>query len=226
MGISGKKQSGKTTLASYLLIALKGYAARSFSFADPLKQLVCKQVMGLTEDQVNGTDDDKNSLTKYSWDKLPDQLRERYSGKVETVVLSKGIDENGNKIEITEDVVIPRSGKMTAREIMQVVGTDFFRNHFSENIWVDATMRAIRESPCRIAVIPDVRFQSEVTGILENDGYIIRLQRQVSHDSHPSEIDLDDYDFDSLGDRCLVLGPDIDIPTMKKRGLDFAESKR
>lgn len=189
IGISGKKQSGKSFLCDEISkrygswietanhpVTIISYSIVSYSFADMLKQKVCIDTMGLTDEQCNGTDEQKNTITMYKWENLPEEIR------------------------------LDRKGFMTGREIMQVVGTDIFRKYFDDDIWVNATLRVIDKERPVMAIISDVRFPGEVQSIINNGGYVIRLLRDVCEkDSHSSEIALDDYDFSALGKSCFVL---------------------
>jgi len=224
IGISGKKQSGKDTLANFIKSYL--YAkdhretifrqneegkisweknpnildisthkmdsintswniARVYSFADTLKEF-CINVLGLSKEQVYGTDKEKNTFTKYLWNNFPLSVRFRYR--------IKGLFTS-----------FFRTGHMTARELMQVIGTDVGRRMFCESIWVDATISRIKKDKPKVALIRDVRFKSEIDAIIKNGGFIIRLERKISNDSHPSEIDLDHYDWNSLGSKCCLI---------------------
>ncbi len=179
IGVSGKKQSGKNTLCDCLFnIFSEKYSSGdvlTLSFADALKQKVCKGALGLTEEQVNGTDEQKNSLTIYRWDNLPDDIRSEYKS----------------------------TGLMTAREIMQVVGTDIFREYFDNDIWVNATLRDIEQSDAKVILISDVRFPCEVTSLLDEGAHVIRLLRDVCEvDAHSSETALDDFDF--IRENCII----------------------
>ena len=81
---------------------------------------------------------------------------------------------------------------MTARELMQIFGTDIGRTMFDSNIWVDATINKIKEENPAIAVIDDLRFCSEADSILSNNGVVVLLSRNSSSsDIHGSEKDLD-----------------------------------
>lgn len=178
IGVSGKKQSGKNTLCDCVYkLFLEKYSSDDIvilSFADSLKQKICKDVLGLTEQQVNGTDEQKNSLTMYKWKYIPRAISD---GK---------------------------RGFMTAREIMQVVGTDIFRNYFDDNVWVNATLREINNSNVKVILISDIRFPSEVISIINEEGYVIRLLRDVCEtDSHSSENALNDFDFKRQN--CIIL---------------------
>lgn len=158
-----------------------------YSFADPLKRF-CIDVMGLKEEQCYGTDEQKNTETEYLWDNIEISIRYRYGEK-------------------TNDGAIPRSGRMTGREVMQVWGSDIMRNMFSDTIWVNAAMKMIDRDNFPISFISDLRFKSEAEALLDRgNSYIIYLGRKVFEDTHISEKDLDDYDFVSnFGNRCLVV---------------------
>jgi hypothetical protein len=221
IGISGKKQSGKSSLCSYLqachwanwnnnLSCLEkdiytieqnndgivytsewdkdriewtgGYGApysgiKILSFADPLKKF-CIDVLGLRHEQCYGTDDDKNSLTEYKWENLYKEIREKY--------------------KFDSDEKLLRSGKMTARDVMQIFGSDICRNMFSQNIWVTAALRSAYDTELdNIVFISDVRFPSEVSAIAEYGGSVIRLTRnKFKQDSHMSETALDNFDWE------------------------------
>lgn len=209
IGISGKKQAGKTTLCDYLHEKYDRYTdlmcappfVSVFSFADALKEKICIDVLGLTKDQVYGTDEDKNSLTCYEWENLPYFIRKAYSKKTIDIPTSV-IDSGGFQYE---PYMEPRIGQMTAREIMQIAGTDIFRNMFSQDIWVNATMRVIKESNVPVALISDCRFPSEVNAILSQDGIVIRLTRQFDEDdTHLSETALDNYPFANT-EECFLI---------------------
>jgi len=216
IGVSGKKQSGKNTMCDclYKLFAKK-YSSDEviiLSFADALKQKICKDVLGLTEEQVNGTDEQKNTPTIYKWDNLPRQIR--YANKLGDRYASNG--------EVCE-YILP-TGFMTAREVMQIAGTDVFRNYFDDNVWVNATLRSIENSNARVILISDVRFPCEVVSITDNDGYVIRLLRDVCEsDSHASETALGDYDFESKN--CIIFNnKEMDIDQQNKATISIIEN--
>ena len=219
IGISGKKQSGKTTVGNFLFGCammsndLIDYAQvnpsgelivpyedvsgetkpcvfpvdsshpsmvsymrenvwhdlKIYNFADNLKK-ICIEILGLTERQCYGTEEEKNSLT------------------------------NINLADVVCDT--KRNRKMTAREVMQHVGTDFFRRIYPQ-VWVDSTIRKIERETPNLAVVVDCRFENEVKGIKDAGGKVIRLTRNVfgDKDQHPSETALDEYkDFDFVLD--------------------------
>lgn len=227
LGISGKKQSGKTTAGNFLFgcamlsAELVEYAninkngslivpyqsadgetnpclfpvdsfhpnmvsymseniwskIKIYNFADNLKR-ICIDVLGLTERQCYGTEEEKSSNTNFDWSNMV-----LYGSK-------------------------KSSAKMTAREVMQYVGTDFFRRIYPQ-VWVDSTIRKIENEKPDLAVVVDCRFPNEVEGIQNAGGKVIRLSRNVfgEKDQHPSEIALDEYDkFD-----CTINNQDMSV---------------
>lgn len=72
LAFSGRKQSGKTTGSHYVesLINNKGLSIsyRIYNFADPLKEDICMNILGLTYEQCYGSDDDKNTITNLVWE--------------------------------------------------------------------------------------------------------------------------------------------------------------
>jgi hypothetical protein len=216
IGASGKKQSGKNTmtkgivdwvLSNRIYNVTREDQIKQYSFADMLKQKVCIDTMGLSYEQCFGTDEQKNSLTIYRWEKIPIDIR------ISNAIISFNKDTNeafdiafeNDKTRSRLGNPIPRTGFMTAREVMQIVGTDLFRKYFDDNIWVNATLREIRKDNKKIALISDVRFPSEVEAITkEENGYVLRLTRNVCNgDSHSSETALDNFNFNIP--KCFVL---------------------
>ena len=91
VGVSGKKQSGKNTVCKYLSKMIQLKASRTckiYSFADALKEKVCIDVMGLSKEQCYGTDEQKNTLTGYRWENLPQEIK--YNNKLGCNYASNG----------------------------------------------------------------------------------------------------------------------------------------
>lgn len=86
--------------------------------------------------------------------------------------------------------------ELTARRAMEVIGTDIFRK-LKNNVWVEATINKIKQENLDLAIIPDCRFPNEVDIILENNGYVIRLDKDPFGSSSNSEraLDKDKYDW-------------------------------
>src|SRR5690606_30817202 len=108
---------------------------RIISFADLLKQF-CIDVLGLSREQCYGSDHDKNTLTSIRWDNMPIGVRWRYRPRWWWPSL--------------------RSGRMTAREVMQVMGTDVVRSIYGD-AWAYAGYSMAASCPESLVIISDGR---------------------------------------------------------------------
>jgi hypothetical protein len=80
--------------------------------------------------------------------------------------------------------------RLTAREVMQFVGTDLFRK-MKNDVWASATINKIKNENLDIAVVADCRFPNEVEAIKNAGGYVVKLMRDPFHSDHSSETALD-----------------------------------
>lgn len=85
--------------------------------------------------------------------------------------------------------------QLSAREVMQIVGTDMFRK-MQHNVWADATIRKIKDEKLPLALIADCRFSNEVDAIKNAGGLVIKLNRNLYNSTHASETALDDSRYD------------------------------
>ena len=172
--ISGKKQAGKTTTANSIRAELenRGLNVHITSFAAPIKDF-CTDIIGLSEAQVYGTNEQKNSPTHIRWNTMPVEILTKYIGY--------GIPLKSNKF-------------MSAREVMQIFGTDIMRQCFDYDIWAKAPFKKYKDSNFDFIIIDDCRFPNEAEASIENNSILIRLTRNVlDEDAHISEKAMDDY---------------------------------
>ena len=174
IGISGKKQCGKDT--------------------------VCKIIKALDIWNRYG-DGDMLTFVKMLL-KTPSPLgsiwyKHAYADKLKQVlsiilnVRVEAFEDNIFKMSYSE-IAKPEGGYYTNRELLQRFGTEVGRS-ISPTLWVDALFTSYGEDDHWI--IPDVRFPSEAKAIKDRGGIIIRVDRETfSHDNHPSETALDDYE--------------------------------
>lgn len=144
-----------------------------YSFADILKKDICIRILGLSHEQCYGSDEDKNSFTKLKWRNMPGTI----------------LDDSAVVNEF-----------MTARQVLQHVGTGIFRRIYP-NVWAESTLRQIKEDGSLYAIITDVRFPNEVSAIKDAGGKTFRLTRNENNeDSHESEtaLDRDKYDWNNF----------------------------
>lgn len=164
-----------------------------FYFADDLKQKVCIDILGLTHEQCYGSEADKNTLTHLRWEDMPGW------------VYGSDLNEQPFRVEIQKLAAVKNvngafqhdRGQMTARQVMQFVGTEIFRRMYGD-VWVDSTVRRIKASGLDTAIIGDCRFPNEVLGTQKHGGKVIRLLRNPYEDNHSSETALDDFPLDKF----------------------------
>lgn len=87
------------------------------------------------------------------------------------------------------------SKQLTAREVMQLVGTDMFRK-LQNNVWADATIIKINKEKPDLALIADCRFPNEVDVVKKAGGMVIKLNRNPFNSDHDSETALDYNKYD------------------------------
>lgn len=105
----------------------------------------------------------------------------------------------------------PDSGKsMSAREVMQYVGTNIFRK-MQHNVWADATVRKIQHEKLPLSLIADCRFPNEVQAIKNAGGLVIKLKRNLYNSSHESEMALDEDQYDASNFDMVIDNTDLDI---------------
>ena len=180
------------------------------SFAYGVKK-VATDILGLRDNQVYGTQEQKNSHTEYLWENMPLWIRwenskkksifssnEHNNIKIKELNIVDGIKNEqdlwNSCLDFSAFPINLKSGPMSAREVLQILGTDIFRKMFDENVWVNCVKNYIQKSDSKYFIIDDMRFESELNVISKNfDHLIINLNRCVdSDDLHPSEIGLND----------------------------------
>lgn len=145
---------------------VKGYGAKIYSFADPLKRF-CIDVLGVTEEGCYGTDAQKNAIVPHLlWESFPIQ-----------------------------EAVDGRTGPMTGREVMQLFGTEVVRK-FYHDAWARGTYSAIQREGYELALVCDGRFPNEIDMGSTVGSKSIRMMRKISDDNHPSETSLDNFPID------------------------------
>lgn len=191
VAVSAKKHGGKSTLADML----ERYASdiwpkrepytgkrrltpvRRLPMAEALKE-ICVDVLGLPAELVYGTDEQKETLTDIRWGQMPHYDR-----------LVREWDGLGNPPFLDKDA------RMTVRQVMQEVGTGWFRA-INPNIWIDRWKRHVcrlsEEGFDGVVIADDVRFPNELQGCREMEAFCVRLTRGKEGDGHASETSLSD----------------------------------
>ncbi len=113
---------------------------------------------------------------------------------------------------------------MTAREVMQYIGTDIFRK-IQKNVWADATILKIKKEAYDLAVIADCRFPNEVEAVKNAGGIVIKLNRNIYYSDHASETALDYENYDYSNFDYVIDNQDIDILTQNQLISTFLQKK-
>jgi len=234
LGLSGRKQSGKNTACNFLhgMEMLSIGSISDFKFNDKGKLVVPASVVdgegnekieyGIFDLEREKTDPaffDYMSNNVWAFIKaysFADMLKTNVC--IEVLGLSYdqcyGTDEDKNTpthISWSNILGSENKGKMTAREVMQFVGTDFFRGLYP-NVWADATIRRVAAEGSAFAVVTDCRFPNEVEAIQNAGGKVIRLTRNGDGpDAHTSETALDKENFDWNKFDAVIDNSDMDI---------------
>jgi hypothetical protein len=114
--------------------------------------------------------------------------------------------------------------QLTAREVLQIVGTDMFRT-MQHHVWSSATIRKIEKEMPDLAIIADCRFPNEVDAIKNVGGIVIKLTRNPHHSDHASEIALDPDQYDQFNFDLIIENHDIGITEQNKIIFDFLQFK-
>lgn len=89
-----------------------------------------------------------------------------------------------------KEVIDERWGK-TPREILQQIGTDLFRKHYDENIWVNILKEKIKlDVKTKNIVVSDIRHQNELDNITQFENCVVfHIERPSlqNTDTHSTE---------------------------------------
>ena len=150
-------------------------------FADKLKTLVCL-LIGYTREQLEDRVLKEKELGEEWW---------YYKGRNNSL-----IPYNKNSKRNPEDLIKP-----TPRLLLQLIGTNLFREQLHPNTWVNASFANYLNNAW---IFTDVRFPNELEAIKKHNGITIRINRglvertgkMIQEPEHISETALDNAKFD------------------------------
>jgi hypothetical protein len=210
LGISGRKQSGKSTTGNFIVsIYLSDLAISENVYLNEYGQIIVSDLLG--DKNYAGVFDPTNI---YSDDYTIKQVIQRLRGLIKIYNFADVLKQDvcmgllgltyeqcyGTDDEKNRPTDMMFDGKnMSSREILQFIGTDIFRT-LKPNIWVDATIKKIQKERPKLAIITDCRFPNEVQSIKDNGGKVLRLTRDPHHSDHISEsvLDMDRYNWNNF----------------------------
>lgn len=100
--------------------------------------------------------------------------------------------------------------RLTAREVMQFIGTDIFRK-MKQNVWASAIINKIHIDDPELAIIADCRFPNEVKAIRDVGGLVIKLTRNPFNSNHASETALDPENYDANNFDLIINNHELSI---------------
>lgn len=75
--------------------------------------------------------------------------------------------------------------QLSPRQMMQIVGTDFFRAHIHENFWIHHFQDWVADQPPSTnVVVTDIRFQNELDAVQRLGGIVIKIERSSGEGRH------------------------------------------
>jgi hypothetical protein len=114
--------------------------------------------------------------------------------------------------------------KLTARDVMQFVGTNIFRK-MKHNVWTDTTINKIKTEKPKLAIIADCRFPNEVDAIKNIGGYVIKLTRNPYNSNHESETALDEAYYSQHHFDLVLNNANLTIDEQNKEIYTFLKRK-
>lgn len=206
LGISGRKQSGKTTFGNFILsLHMSKMRLANKIMLDDEGQILISDLGGNTDYEgvfqphlIPSADNDAHNLLQrlYSQIKIynfADVLKQDICMNILGLTYNQcyGTDDDKNQPTHLQWDNKP----LSCRDAMQVIGTDIFRK-LDADVWVKATIAKIFKEKPDLAIITDCRFPNEVDAIQNIGGKVIRLTRNPHNSDHLSECILDKDRFD------------------------------
>ena len=230
IGISGRKQSGKSTTANYINgdILLQREMVQNFEIDEDGKLLI-KTVMQDGSKALGIFDVTRRDsvFVNYAQKELwPFVKVYHFADHLKAIAIELfgieprcvfGTDEDKNQLTNYSWEDMPtetsKTGTMTAREFLQYFGTTLVRR-INTNAWVQACIKRIQSEDSGVAVIPDVRFPNEVQAVKHAGGVVIRMERDLFNDDHKCESALDQDKFDWNEFDAIIPNSAVTIPQL------------
>lgn len=220
IGISGRKQAGKNTVANYIngdvlknLQMIEDFVLDDYGMLN----VKTKDCTGTDGWGILDTTRKDNTFVQYAerelWpyiktyhfaDYLKNMCVELFSMNPDNLY---GTDDHKNQPTEFRWEHMPtdldKEGIMTHRDFLEYFGTKVIRK-IKLSAWVDATINKINKEKSEIAIIPDVRFPNEVKAIQNAGGIVVRLNRDVFNSKSESETSLDPHVFDWVNFNIII----------------------
>lgn len=219
IGVSGKMGAGKDTIGNLILMHTAigaGWKTTAKEQIELYKQTGCIP-MGVPENTfvikkfASKLKDMVCLLTGCTKEQLEDQEFKKTYAPANWSYILQWTGENMVRENPPPSWPEERVKRYTYREMLQMVGTELFRDQLHVNTWVNALFADYKDewdgmntytntSKYPNWVITDCRFLNEAKAIKSRGGIMIRVEKTgVEYkDEHPSETGLDKYQFDHV----------------------------
>lgn len=110
---------------------------------------------------------------------------------------AQGKKEIADILKVPVDYLEANKNHPLVRHLFQWYLNDYCKPLRGDNVWVEALAAKVLELPkpekkSQLVVITDVRFSHEASWIKQQNGYLIKVERNESNnDPHPSETEVD-----------------------------------
>lgn len=198
--ISGKKKHGKNYFANMIkdILIHDDISFTETAFATPIKEF-CENTLGIPMEDME-TQEGKLKATHIRWSDVSEAISQKFG---------KGSWFDDPSYEGHYPVWVPSNDSITIRELLQIIGTDLFREQLYGPIWAEAPFRKkhkvkihthhhSQEVTPDVVLIPDCRFPNEVEEAKKHGAILVRVVRddlEDDGDAHESEVALDDYEW-------------------------------
>ena len=181
-------------------------------YGGKLKDIVCI-LLNCTREDLEDRDFKETKLGP-EWKKYVLCYVDKYSDmtNIETFLSKEEAEKHLDELNVVYFHRIEEI-ELTARLLLQLIGTECGRTIIHPNIWVTSTLSSYDEierwrktdeahlEKYNNWIVTDVRFPNEAEAIKNRNGILIRINREIDHygnpilmTSHPSEYSLDEYD--------------------------------
>lgn len=178
IGLCGRKQSGKTELASVIYETFN--ETKILSFATSLK-LLCAELLNMSLEELNDIKNETNAFNVRIDEKMADIINKETNIKKEII------------FNVLKDIEFT-----SVRMMLQIIGTNLIRT-YSPDWHVNKLIEYISEfnTPNQIIVVDDCRFPNEKKALEEIGGitYFIIKPDNKNISNHESETSLKWTDF-------------------------------
>jgi hypothetical protein len=190
---SGKISSGKNQFAEYVSEIYSGKGAKVIS------DLFAADLKAWSKDDFKGLADVLNTLSNQLRDEIYRVMSNRKCYGLPNDGLMDGLFKIAGKLNLNDENFFEKKTDIS-RSILQIYGTQIFRNRVDDNFWIKRTKERIINYDADIVLITDVRFPNEIDFIADTDKYqtfSVRINRPIDRTGiqheHISEKALDDY---------------------------------